>query len=482
MSTLDEIIAAAPPPLLVPGARDTIRGEAVGSGRRIAVLDDDPTGSQAVHGVSVVTVTEPDTVAAGLDQPGSTCFILTNSRSLSEADAADVSSRLGTTLHRLGRSWGAPVGIVSRSDSTLRGHLMAEVQALSDAARAATGAGYDGVLLVPAYLEAGRFTAGDVHWARVGDATVPVGETEFARDATFGFTSSDLKDFVVERGRGGIRRDDVASLSLDDIRAGGPARVAAVLDQVEDGRFVVVNAMADADLDVVALGLLDAEAAGRRFLYRTGPSFVRALAGLDPRAQLTADDIWPDGGREGHGLVVVGSHVGLTSRQVEVAAGRGGLVTVELPVDRVVDPAARASTVASVATEAAAALVDSDVLLCTSRSLRRGQDADDSLRIARTVSSAVTDVVTRLRSDGLAWVVAKGGITSHDVAVHGLGIRRATVLGQLLPGTVSVFRADESAPGVRSVPFVVFAGNVGDDSTLADVVERMRAPLSPDRC
>ena len=60
-----------------------------------------------------------------------------------------------------------------------------------------------------------------------------------------------------------------------------------------------------------------------------------------------------------------------------------------------------------------------------------------------------------------------------------VGIRRATVLGQLFPGTVSVFRADESAAEVLAIPFVVFAGNVGDDSTLADVIERMRAPLSP---
>jgi uncharacterized protein YgbK (DUF1537 family) len=481
VTTLAEIAAAAPEPLLVPGARATIRDEAATTGRRIAVLDDDPTGSQTVHGVNVVTVTEPETVAAGLEQRGSTCFVLTNSRSLAEADAAALSFRLGTTLHRLGQAWDAPVTVVSRSDSTLRGHLLAEVRALDDAVRAATGSGYDGVLLAPAYLEAGRVTAGDVHWARVGDDMVPVAETEFAQDATFGFPASDLKDFVVGRGGGTIAHDDVTSLSLEDIRSGGPTRVAAVLSRVHDGRFVVVNALDDADLDVVVLGLLEAETGGRRFLHRTGPSFVRALAGLDPRPPLTADDIWPDGRRDGHGLVVVGSHVGLTRRQVDVAAGRGGLVTVELPVDRVVDPGERAGTVASVSARVSEALADDDVLLCTSRSLRRGRDADDSLRIARSVSQAVTDVVGRVRSDGLAWVVAKGGITSHDVAVRGLGIRRATVLGQLFPGTVSVFRADESAAEVRAIPFVVFAGNVGDDSTLADVIERMRAPLSPGR-
>jgi uncharacterized protein YgbK (DUF1537 family) len=68
-------------------------------------------------------------------------------------------------------------------------------------------------------------------------------------------------------------------------------------------------------------------------------------------------------------------------------------------------------------------------------------------------------------------VVAKGGITSHDVAVRGLGIRRAEVVGQLLPGMISMFRPIEAAPEAVSTPYVVFAGNVGDDDTLADVID-----------
>jgi uncharacterized protein YgbK (DUF1537 family) len=66
----------------------------------------------------------------------------------------------------------------------------------------------------------------------------------------------------------------------------------------------------------------------------------------------------------------------------------------------------------------------------------------------------------------------QGGITSHDVAVRGLGIRRARVLGQLFPGLVSVFRPVEAAPEAVGTPYIVFAGNVGDDDTLADVVDR----------
>jgi uncharacterized protein YgbK (DUF1537 family) len=444
---------------IVTDSRERIRASHQATGRRIAVLDDDPPGSQSVHGVAVVTDADPEEIAAALRAPGSTCFVLTNTRSLPEADAVGLNRRIARSLLRLD----GPVEIVSRSDSTLRGHVIAEVRALDAARREVTGRGYDGVLLAPSYFEAGRFTAGDVHYAD----GVQVGETEFARDASFGYASSDLREFVAEKSGGDVAAADVVSIGLDDIREGGPARVAEILCGVADGAFVVVNATGYDDLEVVVLGLLDAEAEGRAFLSRTGPSFVRALAGLEPQDPLTSADIWPAGHPGGHGLVVVGSHVGLTSRQVACARSRGGLAEVELDVAAVADR----RYVAGVADQVIAELGGSDVLLYTSRALARGAHAEASLEIARAVSAALVEVVRRARTARPAWVIAKGGITSHDMAVHGLGIRRAEVLGQLLPGMVSVLRPVEASPEAVGVPYVVFAGNVGDETTLTYVID-----------
>jgi uncharacterized protein YgbK (DUF1537 family) len=235
-----------------------------------------------------------------------------------------------------------------------------------------------------------------------------------------------------------------------------------------------VNAVEYADLDIVVLGLLDAVAAGKSFLYRTGPSFVQSLAGLDPQEPLQASDIWPNGHPGGHGLVVVGSHVGLTTRQVAVARERGGVAEFELEVTAIADPARRHAHVAAVTDRVVCALERSDVLLFTSRTLLRDVDPAASLEIARQVSTAVIEVVRGALVAKPAWVVAKGGITSHDVAVRGLGIRRATVLGQLLPGLVSVFQPIEATPDVVGTPYVVFAGNVGDETTLAYVIDLFR--------
>jgi uncharacterized protein YgbK (DUF1537 family) len=394
--------------------------------------------------------------------------VLTNTRSLGEPAAVELTARAARGLMAVARRRGARIQLISRSDSTLRGHVMAEVAALQAARTEAAGSGFDGVLLVPAFLEAGRLTAADIHWARIGPALVPVGETEFARDPAFGYTASDLRDFVTEKSGGAIGRGDVAGLSLADIRLGGASRVRELLAEVSGGTWVVVNATEYSDLETVACGVLLAERAGRSFLFRTGPSFVRALSGLGPRAPLRGAEIRPAGARGGHGLVVVGSHVDRTSRQLAALRAQGGTIAVELDVSSVVSGAG--DVVAATARRVAGALRRSDVVLYTSRTVLPGRDPADSLAIARSVSSALARTVRAALAAKPAWVIAKGGITSHDVAVQGLGIRRAEVAGQLFPGLVSVFRPIDAAPEAVGVPYVVFAGNVGDDGTLGQAV------------
>ena len=112
--------------------------------------------------------------------------------------------------------------------------------------------------------------------------------------------------------------------------------------------------------------------------------------------------------------------------------------------------------------------------MVTSRQLLAADDPSDALALSRTISAAVADVVRGLVPVGPQWIVAKGGITSHDVAVTGLGIRRGVVLGQLLPGLISVVQPIAARPEARGMPYIVFAGNVGGDETLADVIDVLR--------
>lgn len=447
--------------------RAAIRGARAADGLLLGVLDDDPTGSQSMHGVQVVTVADEWAYAAALAGPGACCFVLTNSRSLDEPAAVAATVTAARGLLSVARRRGARIHLVSRSDSTLRGHVMAEVGALQAARRAELGRGFDGVLLVPAFLEAGRLTAGDIHWARTGDGLVPVGATEFAHDPVFGYHASDLREFVAEKSGGRIKKDDVASISLTDIRDGGPARVRDVLTGVRGGAWVVVNAAAYSDLERVAYGALLAERAGASLVFRSGPSFVRALSGAGPRPPVRGPELRPEGRRGRHGLIVVGSHVGQTSRQLAALRARGSCVDVELDVPALL--AGAGEVAADAARRAAEGLSRADVLVATSRGVVGG-----GLAVAREVSSALSAVVAQAMAARPAWVVAKGGVTSHDVAVRGLGIRRAEVTGQLFPGMISVLRPVEAAPETIGMPYVVFAGNVGGDDALARVVDLLR--------
>jgi uncharacterized protein YgbK (DUF1537 family) len=452
-----------------PELRASIRRLRAADGLLLGVLDDDPTGAQAVHDVDVVTVLTENVYQAALARPAATCFVLTNSRSLAEPGAAEVTARAARGLMAAASRRGGRIQLISRSDSTLRGHLMAEVTALHAVRREVFGCGFDAVLLIPAFIEAGRLTVGDIHWARTAAGLVPVGETEFARDPAVGYRASDLKDFVAEKSRGALGRDDVVSISLSDIRSGGPGRVRELLGGLRDGTFVIVNASEYSDLETVACGVLLAERSGQRFLFRTGPSFVRALAGIEPAAPLRGGQLWPAGRPAGrHGLVVVGSHVGQTSRQLAMLRAGADVTGIELSVPDILS--GTPDLVASAAGHVSDALGRSDVVLYTSRGVAGGQSPEHSLRIARTVSAAVARTVRQALAARPAWILAKGGITAHDVALHGLGIRRANVAGQLFPGLISVLRPVDAAPEALGMPYVVFAGNVGDDSTLAQVV------------
>lgn len=484
-----------------PAVRASIRRLRAEDARLLGVLDDDPTGSQAVHDVQVVTVLDEAAYedafaaaagAAGTAGAGRVCFVLTNSRSLPERQAAGLTVRAARGLQAVAARRGAPMDLISRSDSTLRGHVIAEVAALAGVLGAANGSGPDAVLFVPAFIEAGRLTVGDIHWARTETGMVPVGETEFARDRVFGYATSHLREFLAAKGGGSIRPGDVSSISLADIRTGGVSRIREVLAGARDGTWVVVNATEYSDLEAVACAVLLAERAGQSFLFRTGPSFVRALSGLDPREPLRGQDLAPARARgpsAGHGLVVVGSHVAQTNRQLDALQAVGELTPVVLSAEAVLSE--EAGVVPATAERVARGLQLSDVVLCTSRGVVRGGvvrggvvgggvgvvrggGGQDDLAVARAVSAALASVVRLARAARPAWVIAKGGITSHDVAVHGLGIRRAEVAGQLFPGLISVFRPADAAPEAVGMPFVVFPGNVGDTQALARAVTLMR--------
>lgn len=466
-----ELLAAFPPPMQVTAAR--VAEAVAASPRTLVVLDDDPTGTQSVADLPVLTRWEVEDLAWAFAQEAPAVYVLTNTRSLDAGRAAERNREI--VRNALAAASGRRLAFVSRGDSTLRGHFPLETDVIATELAERGEPQVDGVVIVPAFPDAGRVTIAGVHYMRTGDELVPVAETEFARDSTFGYSSSELAEWVEEKTGGRETAGRVLVLDLSIIRAGAEA-IAELLDGARDRRAIVVDAVVEDDLRLLALGLDLAERRGRHFLYRVGPPFVRARIGQEVRAPLTAAEIYGAAGSDTvGGLVVVGSHVGLTSRQLAaLRRERPNAATFELDVDRIVAPGGAAAYAAEVAAGIAGALADGDVIVHTSRTLVKTDDPDESLEISRRVSAAVVAVVRQtlaLRSP--RFVVAKGGITSSDIAAHGLSIRRAIVRGAMLPGIVSLWQpADGPAAGI---PYIVFAGNVGEDDSLAAVVDVLSA-------
>lgn len=470
------------PDLSAADVRDAIQKS--GAPRPIfVVLDDDPTGTQSVADLPVLTAWTGEDFAWAFAQDPDAIYVMTNSRSLSPADAEAVTRDVVSAANAAAAadaSLDRPLAFVSRSDSTLRGHFPLEPDTIADCVREA-GGHVDGIVVVPAFPDAGRITVGGMHYAKVGDEFVPAGDTEFARDKSFGYTSSRLADWVEEKTGGAIPASSVTTIDLAAIRT-DPAAVQAAVDSL-DGGVLAPDIATEEDLRALSLALIKAEAAGKSFIYRVGPPFVRARIGMDVPTPLTSEEV--DASRAAAspsdarpqvpgGLVVVGSHVDLTTRQLAGLMEAGDVPRIEIDVPTVIDPATRDAHVADVAARAIDALSAGTAIVTTSRQLVSGADADSSLAISRDVSAAVVDVVQQVIAAVIPrFVIAKGGITSSDVASKGLSIRHARVVGPMLPGIVSLWSpADGPAAGV---PYIVFAGNVGDETSLRAVVDTLSA-------
>ena len=442
-----------------------IRARVDAAKRKIVVLDDDPTGTQTVHGVPVLTTWSAEVLARELQGAAPAVYILTNSRSLT-APAADALGReIGANLKQAGQSTGVALEVISRSDSTLRGHFPGEVEAL----KTGLGAEILPCLLVPFFLEGGRYTIGDVHYVAEGRRLVPAAETPYARDAVFGYRHSHLGRWIEEKTRGRIGAGQVTAITLEDLRRGGASTVAEKLAAMAPGSFGIVNAAAYRDLEVFVSGLLQAEDSGHAFVFRTAASFVRVRAGIAPREVLERQELTTAG--DHGGLFVVGSYVPKTTAQLKTLIQTGKVAAVELAVEALLEDTGRDREI-----QRAAAAVNRhirqgrDTVVSTSRQLVTGTDAEDNLAIGRQVSASLIRIVRELGCQP-RYLVAKGGITSSDVATLGLGVQRAMVMGQVLPG-VPVWKLGEETryPGMA---YIVFPGNVGDDNALAVIQARL---------
>jgi uncharacterized protein YgbK (DUF1537 family) len=297
---------------------------------KIIVLDDDPTGSQTVHSCLLLTQWDVATLRIGLADASPIMFVLTNTRSLTPEDATKVTREVCRNLKpALEAEDIHEFMIVSRSDSTLRGHYPIETDAIAEEL-----GDFDAHFLVPAFFEGGRFTKSSVHYLVVNGVPTPVHETEFAKDSVFGYTHSYLPDYVEEKTKGKIPAANVQRFLLGDIRSGVRQRLA----RLHDNQCGVVDAENQADLNQFASDILAIAATGKRFLFRSAASLLTALAKLPPQP-IAAEDMSKYMRSHKAGVAIVGSHVKKTTEQLENLLKAPNTVPVEIDVSRLLSDA-----------------------------------------------------------------------------------------------------------------------------------------------
>lgn len=437
--------------------------------RKIIVLDDDPTGVQTVNGIHVYTDWTEESIAAGFAEENRMFFILTNSRAFqtaqTEAEHRTIAARVAAEARRTGKEF----MLISRSDSTLRGHYPLETVTLARTLEE-SGERIDGEVLMPFFKEGGRFTIGDVHYVQEGAELTPAGDTEFARDKTFGYTSSDMKEYIEEKTQGAFRAADVVSISLDDLRA---MRVDVIIKQlmaVTDFRKVIVNAVDYVDVKVFAIAMIRAMKAGKHFLFRTAAAWTKVIGGVTDKPLLRRDELVVPGNANG-GLIIIGSHVKKTTEQFEKLRELDAVKFVEFNHLLVLDTPRLEAELQRIIRETEDAIRHGmTVAVYTGRKRFDAGSEAESLRVSVQISDALTSIVRRL-SVQPAFLIAKGGITSSDVGTKGLSVRRALVLGQVAPG-IPVWQtgAESKFPGMS---YIIFPGNVGAVETLRDVVKML---------
>ena len=397
---------------------------------KMVVLDDDPTGIQTVHGCLLITQWDEDSVRKGFADAEPFFYILMNTRAMTREDAEQVTREAMEMVIKVNQDYGYRLIIVSRSDSCLRGHFPLETDVMRSCLVHHGYAVMEKTPFCPAFIEAGRVTIDGVHYMKDGERLIPVSETEFARDNVFAYHTSVLRDYIQEKGA-----------NPDD--------------------YIIVNAQGYDELyrfaEHLTSSLLPLTSA---IVIRSSSSLPKAISGISDIPLLDRTILQ----QAGVGCFIVGSHVKKTTQQLEHLLQQEGTCAIEVDVQRILDDA---PLLMSETLDTIQQVVDMGLtpVVYTSRQEIRLDDANQRQHLGQQVSDFLVDIVYRLPFTP-AYLVGKGGITSHDILTKGLGIKSARVLGQIINSVPCVM--------AEKFPYIIFPGNVGNEQSLSEVFNKLK--------
>jgi uncharacterized protein YgbK (DUF1537 family) len=378
--------------------------------------------------------------AAPFVSMGHRCFVFNDYQPSSLKDAAIISlnkaSRAGSIEDAVDRATLAAKSLASAEilyntvDSTIRGHVGAEVSA----ARAASGRAV--AIVAPAFPAGGRTTEGGRQLLR----GVPLEKTEFAMDPLHPITDSRLRALFRD-----IPDAEVRFLGLEEVRALKSGELVA-----NGSKLLIADAATQDDLALLVKSAADPKS----ILWCGSPGLATALADYVGPA-----DIAPSTPTAALNLFVIGSVNPLSREQCSRLMSTGN-------VRQIVVDAEQASHSPLLAAESAVAQYSQsgstrDVILTTSE---RGTPAEPR-SIAIALGQAVRMLLERNPVTGL---FVTGGDTAESV-LGVLEIGSLELLGEIEPG-IPVGRTSGSHP----MHIITKAGGFGSSNVLLKSAELLR--------
>lgn len=403
---------------------------------KIIILDDDPTGIQTVHGCKLITRWDAKTVEMALNDECDFFYILTNTRAMTAEEAAlQTRSAMQAVLDVIAKDANKYADeafvFISRSDSCLRGHFPLETNVMRQVLKDNGINVWDKTPFIPAFIEAGRVTIDGTHYMKEGDKLIPVSETEFAHDNVFHYSTSVLTDYIKEKG-------------------------------ANPDNYIIVNAQTYDELNAFCKQLKEyTKDFNGAVVVRSSSSFPKAFAGVTDRSLLTKEEL-RKACTSTQGVIVVGSHVKKTTRQLNNLLAQEGVTGIELSVEKILStPEDYLNNIINKLKN----LNGMTPVLFTSREEVRIDDAEARQHLGQKISDFLVEIVRQLPFVP-AYLIAKGGITSHDILTKGLNVSIATVMGQLVQNVPCVM--------TERFPYIIFPGNVGNDDSLAEAYCKLR--------
>lgn len=441
--------------------------------RKIIVLDDDPTGIQTVHGVSVYTDWTKESIRSGFQEENSMFFILTNSRGLTEPETILIHNEIAENIAVVAKETKKEFILISRGDSTLRGHYPIETITLKDKIEKHSQLNFEGEVIVPFFKEGGRFTIDNVHYVKYGSELIPAGSTEFAKDKTFGYKSSHLGEWCEEKTLGKYNAEDSIYITIEDLRSLQYEKIIDTLKSVQNFNKVIVNAIDYIDIKIFAICIINAILSGKEFLFRSAAALPKIIGGISDVPLLGKEDMILNKNARG-GIILVGSHVKKTTEQLKYLRDNTmGIEFIEFDVNRIFEKGGLEEEVKRITAIVEICIYNGQtVTVYTSRNLLalNTEDKNKILEASVNISNSLVQIINKL-STAPKFIIAKGGITSSDVGTKALKVKKAKVMGQIEPGIPVWMTGNESKfPGL---PYIIFPGNVGEENTLNTIVNKL---------